>query len=127
MLREKGVSYGQIAAALNMSVNTVKSFCRRSKITVLTTLGNYKYVSYCKKCGEELVQTPKRKKKIFCSFACRMEWWKVHPNSVKRKAVYSFICHFCKNEFTAYGNKGRKFCSHSCYINDRFGGSADEG
>lgn len=29
-LRERGYSYGQIANALNISINTIKSFCRRN-------------------------------------------------------------------------------------------------
>lgn len=28
----------------------------------------------------------------------------------------------CKKKFTAYGNSNRKYCSHECCINDRFGG-----
>lgn len=41
---------------------------------------------------------------------------------VNRKANYSCTCAFCGKQFTSYGNKHRKYCSHACYINDRFGG-----
>ncbi|RXM53885.1 RNA polymerase subunit sigma-70, partial [Clostridium tetani] len=27
---------------------------------------------------------------------------------------------YCGKEFSAYGNKNRKYCSHNCYIRDRF-------
>jgi endogenous inhibitor of DNA gyrase (YacG/DUF329 family) len=124
VLRERGASYSKISAALNISENTIKSFCRRNNLGINSAIYNSEtkiIETYCKLCGKELNQTPKGKKKKFCSYSCRMEWWKTHPNSVIRKANYSFTCHYCKNEFTAYGNKSRKFCSHACYINDRFG------
>jgi transposase len=123
-LRDKGISYSKIASALNISVNTVKSFCRRKNIGINPMVFDTKaqlIPSYCKHCSSEIVQTEKRKKRIFCSYACRMEWWKAHPEKITQKAVYTFTCHYCKNEFTAYGNKSRKFCSHDCYIKDRFG------
>ena len=28
-------------------------------------------------------------------------------------------------EFTAYGNSRWKYCSHACYIKDRFGGGGE--
>ena len=34
----------------------------------------------------------------------------------------SSICPVCKKTFTVYGNANRKYCSHECYIEDRFGG-----
>lgn len=44
-------------------------------------------------------------------------------DKVNRKANYEFICPHCKKLFSAYGNKKRKYCSHACYIEDRFGGA----
>ncbi|MCD2436127.1 hypothetical protein LQE88_09040 [Acidaminococcus sp. NSJ-142] len=41
---------------------------------------------------------------------------------VKRKAVYTFTCPASGKEFTIYGNRRRKFCSHACYIAYRFRG-----
>lgn len=40
------------------------------------------------------------------------------PIPEKLKAV----CPVCKKPFTVYGNANRKYCSHECYIEDRFGG-----
>ena len=73
-----------------------------------------------------MAQDPKRKKKKFCSDACRMSWWNKNLDKVNRKAVYEFICPHCQQPFTAYGNAGRKYCSHACYIADRFGGEKDD-
>jgi hypothetical protein len=50
-----------------------------------------------------------------------MEWWKAHPEQINQKAVYYFSCPYCNKDFTAYGNRTRRFCSHACYINSRFG------
>jgi endogenous inhibitor of DNA gyrase (YacG/DUF329 family) len=130
-MRGKGESYAKIAAALYISENTIKSFCRRNNLGKdlldKKTHDGTKQI-FCKQCGIEIQRTKKSQNKIFCSSPCRMEWWKTHPEFITQKAVYSFICHYCKNEFTAYGNKSRKFCSHDCYINARFGyGTAEAG
>lgn len=80
----------------------------------------------CLSCGVTLVILPGRKRKKFCSDACRMKWWNSHKYLIKKKAVYEFTCAYCKKPFTAYGNAGRKYCSHKCYIEDRFGGGCDD-
>lgn len=115
-LRREGAGYGRIATELNLSINTVKSFCRRNSLVAQTGEG------VCEMCGKPIHQNPKRKRKRFCSDACRNKWWNAHLNLVKRKAVYTFTCPTCGKEFTTYGNRHRKFCSHACYIAHRFGG-----
>lgn len=115
-LRRDGAGYGKIAKELNLSINTVKSFCRRNSL-VSQTDGQV-----CEQCGAPIAQNPKRKRKRFCSDECRNKWWNAHLNLVKRKAVYTFTCPTCGKEFTTYGNRHRKFCSHACYIAHRFGG-----
>lgn len=130
-LRGEGYGYVRIAQALGISENTVKSFCRRKKLTgkaasqtmsAMTKDGNY----FCLCCGKEVAQTPGRKEKKFCSDRCRNKWWNSHLDRVKRKANYEFICPQCRKPFTAYGNAKRKYCSHECYIAHRFGGGADD-
>lgn len=55
------------------------------------------------------------------------KWWKEHPKMLNKKAVYTYTCAGCGRKFTAYGNSKRKYCSHACYIKDRFkGGGADD-
>jgi transposase len=109
-LRLDGLSYGQIAAALGISVNTVKSFCRRHDASKLL----------CKNCGKSLEQVVGKKPKTFCSDWCRNAWWKSHRNAMRKKAVYTLYCARCGRRFDSYGNKSRKYCSHECYIRDRF-------
>jgi hypothetical protein len=50
-----------------------------------------------------------------------MAWWKEHPERLNRKAVYGLVCAGCGKPFESYGNRYRKYCSHDCYIKDRFG------
>lgn len=120
-LREEGNGYKKISQVLGLSENTVKSFCQRRKIdraTVSATVNEHK----CLCCGKTVKQTPGRKQKKFCSDKCRMKWWNSHLDQVQRKANYDFVCPVCKKTFTVYGNANRKYCSHECYIEDRFGG-----
>ena len=66
-----------------------------------------------------------KKPKRFCSSRCRNKWWNSNLDKVNKKANYEFTCVRCHKTFTAYGNKGRKYCCHECYIADRFGGKHD--
>lgn len=116
-MHKDGIGYKKIAIALALSENTVKSYCRR-----LNNIPVKEHGERCLTCGKPLVQMPGFKKKKFCSDKCRMEWWNAHLDIVQRKAVYSFVCPNCGKEFTVYGNANRKYCSHECYIEDRFGG-----
>lgn len=129
-MREEGYGYTKISHALGISVNTVKSFCRRKKMTGIAvavfTVPIMDGQHFCLCCGKEVAQTPGRKEKKFCSDRCRNKWWNSHLDRVNRKANYEFICPQCKKKFTAYGNVKRKYCSHECYIAHRFGGGADD-
>jgi endogenous inhibitor of DNA gyrase (YacG/DUF329 family) len=123
-LRSDGFGYAKIAAALGINENTVKSFCRRNGLggRMANTQNDVNVGrGYCKQCGRLIAQTPKCKRRIFCSDGCRAAWWNAHPDNVRRKAFYHFTCANCGSEFTAYGNKKRKYCSHACYISGRFG------
>jgi hypothetical protein len=51
-----------------------------------------------------------------------MAWWEAHPERLSRKAVYELVCAGCGEPFESYGNKGRRYCSHGCYVKARFGG-----
>ncbi len=124
-LRESGNSYTMIANKLHLTVSAVKGFCQRSGVcfkenrTVVTTpLDDDR----CRQCGKQIIQKPHTKKAIFCSKECRQKWWNSNLDKVNRKAIYDFHCACCGKKFTAYGNSHRKYCSHQCYINDRFNG-----
>ncbi len=131
-LRKAGMSINEIADELDLSRNTVKSFCRRNNMTVRSEkkpeiiLPKNGEKEFCLYCGKPLVQTPGRRQKKFCNDRCRNHYWNIHLRDVKRKAMYEYTCPACGNTFYAYGNRNRKYCSHECYIKGRFGGAACE-
>lgn len=116
-LRTQGYGYKKIAQIMELSDNTVKSFCKRNNLSapIMPTLKE----GCCPQCGQEIIQSGKTKKCRFCSDACRKLWWKEHQNLSSETAVYSFICAECGTHFTAYGNRNRKFCCHDCYVQNR--------
>ena len=122
--RVEGLGYLKIAKQMDLSVNTVRSFCDRNGLTGVARKRDG--VIPCKCCGRPVRQNPGRKEKKFCSDECRVKWWNAHQNQVNRKAIYKFRCARCGKTFTAYGNDHRKYCSHDCYIADRFGGDQSE-
>lgn len=129
-LRQEGCGYVTIASKLGLSANTVKSFCRRNGFAGCVEEKNSAATiaeGYCRECGKKLIQPEKMKKISFCSKECRQKWWKEHPEKLNKRAVYPFVCAGCGKEFTAYGNKERKYCSHACYIEARFGGGKQDG
>lgn len=114
-LRDKGESYRKIASTLDISENTIKSYCRRNNLGGVLAVDETKIEDKCKQCGKLLQHISGSKQKRFCSDSCRMAWWKAHPEVVNRKAVYYFVCLFCGTKFTSYGNAHRKYCSRACF------------
>ena len=126
-LWKQGYGSSRIAKTLGLNTNTVKNFCRRTGLTdgrtcipALKKDGETERPR-CKNCGIFITQRPGAKKKLFCSDKCRMSWWNVHPELVERKTKRTVICQNCGKEFDVYGGKIRKFCSHNCYIEKRYG------
>ena len=120
--RGNGMGYATIANKIGLKKDTVVAFCRRNGLTGNMAEKKRDMAGKCKECGAVLVQTAGTKTKIFCSAECRKKWWKEHPEMLNKKAVYAHVCAGCGQKFTAYGNSRRKYCSHACYITDRFRG-----
>ncbi len=112
-LRMQGMTYEQVAKQLQLSVNTVKSYCQRNQLGGRKQAVSEKY--FCRQCGMEVKQTPHRKLKKFCSDKCRMKWWNSHPEKLHIKSGQSIVCPICKNVFLAYASANRKYCSRVCY------------
>jgi endogenous inhibitor of DNA gyrase (YacG/DUF329 family) len=110
-MRDKWYSYGKIADKLGLPQNTVKSVCHREA----------EKKKRCRNCRAPLSQKHGGKPRAFCSDECRIAWWKKHPEEINRKAYYSLTCAYCGKSFESYGHKERKYCSHACYIAERFG------
>lgn len=119
-MRELGVGYGKISQILNVSENTVKSFCKRKGLGGVR-VSTDKDLHLCKHCGKEVQQNPGRKEKKFCSDKCRMAYWAKNPDGLNHKAVYEYVCPECGKPFTAYGNSHRKYCCRRCYMIARHG------
>lgn len=105
--RKAGMGYKQIAKELDLSANSVKSYCRRNGLGS-EALEQSLPESACVNCGKSIEQ---KKKKRFCPDKCRNQWWNSHLNQVKRKAIYEYICPVCGKSFSVYGNAKR-----SCYL-----------
>ncbi|MBQ9300995.1 MAG: helix-turn-helix domain-containing protein [Clostridia bacterium] len=126
-LRNENQSYTAIAGTLGVSVSAVKGYCQRNGLAGNRTIGVKQedppaLPAVCLCCGKSLIQREGIKPVKFCSSSCRQSWWNAHPEKVNRKAIYSFNCTNCGKTFSAYGNKNRKYCSHACYIQDRYDG-----
>ncbi|WP_449460459.1 terminase gpP N-terminus-related DNA-binding protein [Streptococcus suis] len=119
-LRLKGFGYKSIANKLDLSANTVKSYCKRNQATVGMEDRTI-HEDFCPNCGKVLTHFNGKKKKRFCGDFCRQKWWNSHLDKVNRKAYSQHKCLGCGLSFLSYGNQKRKFCSHSCYIKTRFG------
>ena len=59
---------------------------------------------------------------MICCESCRRKWWNQNREKIKKSpgSIYGFTYKRCGEEFTAYGNSHRQYCSYECYISDRF-------
>lgn len=129
-MKAQGVQYMDIASSFGLSVNTVRSVCRRAGLATARgtpdeqklTTALTECIDFCRHCGKSLKHKQRGKPRLFCTDICRRTWWHEHGEQSAKKAVYSLVCDKCGRKFESYGNKGRKYCSHACYIQDRYGG-----
>ena len=125
-LREQGYGYKTISNITGIHRETIKSHLKRHPC-VLNPSPQCKVKKTeapqgeggvaCKQCGELFI--PKRKGTLFCCDECRHKWW--GKNKYKEGIPHTFKCLNCGKEFQAYVVKDRKYCSHDCYIEARFG------
>ena len=127
-LRLKGLGYKSIALAVGITKESVRYYCKKNGLDGF--IGSKKIIyeapknnpDICKFCGGMIERSPRSGKKLFCCEEHRRAWWKAHPEEARRgkEATYKCECSYCKRIFYSYGNKNRKYCSHDCYIQDRF-------
>lgn len=115
-LQHQGYGYKKISTLTGLPLNTVKSFCTRHPVRDEDIAERN---NLCRNCRKPLEQTPHKRKRKFCSDACRMAWWNAHPERVQRKAYYTRTCRYCGKQFESYGNAHRVFCSRDCYLQFR--------
>jgi DNA-binding CsgD family transcriptional regulator len=121
-MRENRATYAAIADHLNLSPNTVKSFCQRQRIRPQVKSRECPVPHFCAQCGQPVTQQNKRKQKRFCSDECRSGWWNKHRQELSKKTAVNITCAHCGNRFESYPQEQRKYCCHACYIQARFGG-----
>jgi uncharacterized protein YjcR len=121
-LRWRGTTYASIAAAVDLSPDTVKSYCRRNGITILNqekAEGKTVY-AFCENCGVPIEQAHKQKPKKFCCEECRSVWWNKNRRLVSGSLRVAHCAH-CGAAFEKYANAKQRYCGKACYINHRFG------
>lgn len=111
-LRSEGYGYLKISQEIGVSVNTVKSYCRRNEISSMIK----ETITSCEQCGKP-IDVSRRITKRFCSDTCRNKWW--NTNS-KPRTRYSAVCPACGVVINMHRRNEKKYCSHACYIKTRY-------
>ena len=127
-LRLEGLGYQAIARIVGLSRDSVRRFCKCNSLAghgcvVALNIAEKKQENLlCLHCEKPLVQQLKGATRKFCSDLCRRSWWTEHQElrNQKERAIYNYTCKYCSKDFSAYGNRNRKYCSHSCYIKHRY-------
>lgn len=109
-LRQEGLGYKKIAAALDLPVNSVKTYLRRHPAGENTAA----VPDICERCGNPIVQAPHRKRKRFCSDSCRISWWNAHPDKGGKRTLHTFTCAHCGYLFQSPA-RVRRYCSRACF------------
>ena len=141
-LRNRGFSYVEICEIVGVPTNTIKTFCWCNKQptdgetdSLLNNMtdsetGNIPVHSptetqplyqdgICRQCGAIINHQSKTKPRFFCGAKCRSAWRYRHRSNQDEKSI-AITCAKCGKQFYAYGTNQRKYCSHSCYMKDRF-------
>lgn len=124
-MRAAGMSYARIAETLDISVNSVKSYCRRHGLGADVILQETQFetvivcpppneAAACEQCGSPVWQQAGRKRRRFCSDKCRQAWWAAHQGEMNQKTMHHFVCEYCGMQFSRYGVSACRFCSRSC-------------
>ena len=74
----------------------------------------------CLWCGKEYQTFATGRKRKFCSDQCWRNYYMLYPSEPRKSAR----CAYCGKVFKMVNSK-RKFCSHECYIKNRFWSKED--
>ena len=122
-MRKKGIGYGLIADTLDVPISAVKSYCRRhvSAAPIQFSAEPLQRNTQCKRCGADLINTPGHRQKTFCTNACQRKYWQEHTDLMRHCSYVEITCPACGKSFSDYAGHHRKYCSHACYIQARYG------
>lgn len=123
-LRSQGVGYRVIAQDMGLNRDTVRYFCKTHELGGFAEehMQVENSIGRCLQCGGEIHQANNGRKRRFCRDACRWKWWHDQREEALKPTAnrLEVVCVNCGKPFFAYKSKGRKYCSHACYIRDRF-------
>lgn len=111
-LKSEGFTNKAIGEQLGLNPEAVKTFIRRQRNKQTVKAKKKPDGPVCLECVKPFVLGRYSNQK-FCSVKCRQKWWTKHQGGNK-----DYVCAHCGKEFKAYAK--RKYCSHECYIADRF-------
>lgn len=117
-LNQHGLAVSTIARILGLEPSSVRSHLARSHQQKPRTPA-IADGRWCRWCARPLTAASTGRPRSFCCSEHRRTWWNAHPEAKNRHATYTFTCAGCGTTFTAYGNKHRRYCSHSCYVAHR--------
>lgn len=121
VMRSQGASTTDIAKALGLSVNTVKSYLRRCRLSSTSEeTGSKEYKDRCKQCGKLMERNHRGHPRKFCSDDCCTQYWNERMLADSRKSLAAKPCACCGRLFLSYPTQGRRYCSHRCYIAARY-------
>ena len=125
--RLQGAGYRAIASVMGVSRDEVRNFCKSKDLDSPAAERNARLQAErddikCATCASIIRHSRKGRLKKFSSDKCRRAWWTAHPDALVKSEAASHPgnCEHCHEPFEAYGNRNRKYCSHACYIRDRF-------
>lgn len=89
-MRMRGMGYKAIGMAIGLSRDIVRNYCKRHNLAGYATVvsKNMKLMvdgkEVCHFCGNQIEQPKTGRPRRFCCEKCRREWWKAHPEAVKK-------------------------------------------
>ena len=105
-LRSQGYGYLRISSLLEISPNTIRSFCKKENIAGYIKTGEQlrgkDNLQVCKQCGKKFYQIAGRKNKTFCSDSCCKVYWTLHKDKQRRLIPQKYNCIICNKEYFEY-------------------------
>ena len=74
-MRKSGFGYRRIARFLGLNVGAVKYYIDKTQGEVSCKVVGLKIKDLCPNCGVPVIQTPHKRRKIYCSDRCRLQAW----------------------------------------------------